>query len=87
MSEKPDKKPESAPHCIALPPRIRKPGAACLTKLPVLMGGAMILEAVVLFAGFKFLGGGSPKTVSGAELAGESHELPRLPRIFIARRG
>ena len=37
------------------------------SKLPVLIGIAMILEAVVLFAGFKFLGGG-PKP-AGAEVA------------------
>lgn len=41
-------------------------GGGLLTKMPVLLGGAMIIEAVVLFAGFKFLGGG-PKPVQ-AEL-------------------
>jgi len=30
-----------------------------MTRLPVLLGGVMILEAVVLFAGFKFLGSGA----------------------------
>jgi flagellar basal body-associated protein FliL len=39
-----------------------------LTKTPVLLGGVMLLEAAVLFAGFKFLGGG-PAPVAGAELA------------------
>lgn len=29
-----------------------------LTKLPVLLGGVMVLEAITLFAGFKMLGGG-----------------------------
>ena len=38
-----------------------------LTKLPVLLGGVMILEAAVLFAGFKFLGG-APHTAAGADL-------------------
>jgi flagellar basal body-associated protein FliL len=38
-----------------------------LTKTPVLLGGVMVLEAAVLFAGFKLLGG-KPKTVTGAEL-------------------
>ena len=38
------------------------------TKTPVLLGGVMMLEAAVLFAGFKFLGGG-PAPVAGAELA------------------
>ena len=41
--------------------------AGMLSKTPVLLGVAMVLEAVVLFAGFKFLGG-SPKT-AGAEVA------------------
>ncbi len=39
-----------------------------MTKTPVLLGGVMLLEAVVLFAGFKFLGGGVPQNVSGADL-------------------
>jgi flagellar basal body-associated protein FliL len=42
-----------------------------MTKLPVLLGGVMIIEAVVLFAGFKFIGGGSPRAAAGAELAAE----------------
>src|ERR1700733_1895398 len=44
-----------------------------LSKTPVLLGGAMVIEAIVLFAGFKFLGSGAPKQAAGAELvAGES---------------
>ena len=43
-------------------------GGGFLTKMPVLLGGVMIIEAVVLFAGFKFLGG-APRTAAGAELA------------------
>jgi flagellar basal body-associated protein FliL len=39
-----------------------------LTKLPVMLGGVMVIEAVVLFAGFKFLGGGKPQLVVGADL-------------------
>jgi flagellar basal body-associated protein FliL len=42
-----------------------------LTKLPVLLGGVMIIEAAVLFAGFKFLGSG-PKPSTGAELTEET---------------
>jgi flagellar basal body-associated protein FliL len=34
----------------------------------VLLGGVMLLEAAVLFAGFKFLGGGLPHAAAGAEL-------------------
>ncbi len=37
---------------------------------PVLLGAVMLIEAAVLFAGFKFLGGG-PDPVHGAELNGE----------------
>ena len=51
--------------------------AGMLGKTPVMLGGVMLLEAVVLFAGFKFLGSG-PKTAAGADLAttenhGQSH--------------
>ncbi len=41
--------------------------AGLLSKTPVLLGVAMLLQAVVLFAGFKFFGG-SPKS-AGAEVA------------------
>jgi flagellar basal body-associated protein FliL len=43
-------------------------GGGLMSKTPVLLGGAMIIEAVVLFAGFKFLGAGAPKPAAGAEL-------------------
>jgi flagellar basal body-associated protein FliL len=43
-------------------------GAGMLAKTPVVLGIVMVLEAVVLFAGFKFLGGGA-KTAAGAEVA------------------
>ena len=43
-------------------------GGGLLTKTPVMLGGVMMLEALVLFAGFKFLGGNGPKGASGAEL-------------------
>ena len=39
-----------------------------MTKTPVLLGAVMVLEAVVLFAGFKLLSGG-PKHAAGAELS------------------
>jgi len=39
-----------------------------LGKMPVMLGGIMILEAVVLFAGFKYLGAGAPRSAAGAEL-------------------
>ena len=73
MSDKPDKKPDAA----AAKDGAKKEGAAAdkkggglLTKLPVLLGGVMIIEAVVLFAGFKFLGS-SAKAAQGAEIATE----------------
>jgi flagellar basal body-associated protein FliL len=46
-------------------------GGGLMTKTPVLLGGVMILEAAVLFAGFKFLGGGHPASAAGAELTTE----------------
>src|SRR3954463_4419541 len=46
-------------------------GGGVMTKTPVLLGGVMILEAAVLFAGFKFLGGGHPASAAGAELTTE----------------
>ena len=69
MAEKADKKPDTAP---AKESAEKKPeaGAAMLSKTPVLLGVVMLLEAVVLFAGFKFLGGG-PKPASAVELAHE----------------
>lgn len=42
-----------------------------LAKTPVMLGGVMLLEAAVLFAGFKFLGGG-PTQAGGAEI--ETHD-------------
>jgi flagellar basal body-associated protein FliL len=46
--------------------------AGMLGKTPVLLGGVMLVEAIVLFAGFKFLGGGHPQQASGSELVTES---------------
>jgi flagellar basal body-associated protein FliL len=43
-----------------------------LAKTPVLLGGAMIIEAAVLFAGFKYLGGGTPQHAAGADLTTET---------------
>lgn len=66
MAEKAEKKPDAAP---AAAPAKGEPAAAgkkggggaggLLAKTPVLLGGVMLVEAVVLFAGFKFLGGGA----------------------------
>ncbi len=86
MAEKAEKKPEAAPAAAADKKdhgKEKEPAAAAghgaaaggggglFTKMPVLLGGVMIIEAVVLFAGFKFLGG-APKAAAGAELAATS---------------
>jgi flagellar basal body-associated protein FliL len=70
MAEKAEKKPEAAP---PKEPAEKKDGdkkaaGGLLAKTPVLLGLVMILEAAVLFAGFKFLGGG-PKSASAVELS------------------
>src|SRR5438874_3483362 len=94
MSEKPEKRPESAPPAGSKRDDSSAKAAAgaagagasgggksggagaagaagMLTKTPVLLGGAMLIEAIVLFAGFKFLGGGHPQLAAGAELTTE----------------
>jgi flagellar basal body-associated protein FliL len=72
MAEKAEKKPEgggAAKEEKKAAPAAKAAGGGLMTKMPVLLGGVMILEAVVLFAGFKFLAGGGPRTASGAELS------------------
>ena len=46
-----------------------------LTKLPVLIGGVMVIEAAVLLAGVKMMGGG-PATSEAAEVALDEHGNP-----------
>jgi flagellar basal body-associated protein FliL len=71
MAEKADKKPDAAPPKESAEKKPEAGGpAAMLSKTPVLLGVVMLLEAVVLFAGFKFLGGG-PKPASAVELVHE----------------
>jgi flagellar basal body-associated protein FliL len=73
MADKPDKKPET-PSAGATDKPAAKGGL--LRRTPVLLGAVMVLEAAVLFAGFKMLGGGGPSTAAGAELAtpdGDGH--------------
>jgi flagellar basal body-associated protein FliL len=73
MSDKPAKKPESEPAPKAEDKASVKKGGL-LTKLPVLLGGVMVIEAAVLLAGFKFFGS-KPSTAAGAALvAGEGGE-------------
>jgi flagellar basal body-associated protein FliL len=82
MAEKAEKKPDgagAAPAAAAAsaaggggaPAKKAAAGgiAGLLAKTPVMLGGVMILEAVVLFAGFKFLGAG-PKP-AGADVVTE----------------
>jgi len=45
-------------------------GGGLLSKTPVLLGGVMIIEAIVLFAGMKVLGG-HPQQAPGAELVAD----------------
>jgi flagellar basal body-associated protein FliL len=67
MADKADKKP--AAEAAGEKPAAKAGGmGALLTKLPVILGGVMLLEAVVLFAGFKFLASGAPKAALGADL-------------------
>jgi flagellar basal body-associated protein FliL len=68
---KKEKEPEPAPAPAADHADGGKKGAGgLLAKTPVLLGLVMVIEAAVLFAGFKFLGGG-PKNASAVELAHE----------------
>src|SRR5687768_12109683 len=69
MAEKADKKPEAAAEGGAAgEKKASKGGGNLFAKTPVLLGIVMFLEAVVLFAGFKFLGGG-PKEAHAVDLA------------------
>jgi flagellar basal body-associated protein FliL len=62
--EKPDKKSDGASGGEKSAPAKR----GLLAKTPVLLGAVMVLEAAVLLAGFKLLGGG-PQHAAGAELS------------------
>jgi len=73
MSDKPEKKPEAAAPAAAPAgdKAAEKPAkGGLLTKMPVVLGGVMLIEAVVLFAGFKVLGS-KPQAAPGAELVSE----------------
>ncbi|HSU69150.1 MAG TPA: hypothetical protein VLJ39_19860 [Tepidisphaeraceae bacterium] len=67
MAEKAEKKPEAAAPAEA-PAKPAKSGGGLFTKLPVLLGGVMVLEAAVLFGGFKLFGS-KPQPAAGAVLA------------------
>lgn len=75
MSDKPkDAKKADAPTADAGHGEAKKKGGigALLTKLPVLLGGVMVIEAAVLFGAFKMFGGGAAP-VAGAELHADAH--------------
>jgi flagellar basal body-associated protein FliL len=80
MAEKTEKKPDDKAAAAAAPAPAEKkhaPAAGGMLKsTPMMLGAVMILEAVVLFGGFKFLGGGA-KTAhadTSAEEPGEGGE-------------
>lgn len=64
MSDKPKKE---APPAAADDKHGASKKGGLLTKLPVLLGGAMVIEAVLLFAGMKMFGG-SPAASQAVEL-------------------
>jgi len=65
--KKPAAKAEAAPAPAAPAAAAKAGGGGMLGKTPVLLGGAMLIEAVVLFAGFKFITGGA-KNANAADL-------------------
>src|SRR5688572_26957169 len=68
MSDKPKEKKADAAPAEGDAHGAKKGGVgALLTKLPVLLGVVMVIEAAVLFGAFKMLGA-SPKPAEGAEL-------------------
>jgi flagellar basal body-associated protein FliL len=66
MAEKAEKKPEAAPPAAA-GHGDKKGGGGLLSKTPVLVGGAMVIEAVVLLVGIWIFKGSTPKTAQGAD--------------------
>jgi flagellar basal body-associated protein FliL len=70
MADKAEKKAEAAAPAAPAGAKAEESqsNGGFLTKTPVLLGGVMLIEAVVLFAGFKILGG-HPQVAPGAEIA------------------
>jgi len=77
MADEKEKRPDAAAAAAAKKDDGAKKAAAAggglMTKTPVLLGAVMIIEAIVLFAGFKFLGAGA-KQAEGATLVSETSE-------------
>lgn len=73
MADKDPKKPEpAAGEAKGADGKHSAGGGSFLTKTPVLLGGVMVVQAVVLFAGMKFLGFGAPSGAAAAELVAEA---------------
>jgi flagellar basal body-associated protein FliL len=86
--KKPEKKPQAAPAAAAAPaggsapapasrPQASEAPAAAKgggSKLPIVIGGVMIVEALVLCLGFRIMGAGTPHAAQGANLTSESSE-------------
>ena len=80
MAEKAEQKPDAAPtgppkepaekHDVPAKAAGKAGGGGLLAKTPVMIGLVMVIEAAVLFAGFKFIGGGA-KQASAVDLAHE----------------
>jgi flagellar basal body-associated protein FliL len=81
MPEKADKQAADAPAAGAGgDKKDARGGAGVLNKTPVLLSGVMLLEAVVLFAGINFLGGGpSMASAEAAALAQAEAKAKSLP--------
>jgi flagellar basal body-associated protein FliL len=75
MSEKAEAKPAAAPADKGGHGKeeagAKPKGGGLMSKTPVLLGGAMLIEALVLIVGFKVIAGG-PKTASAVELAADT---------------
>lgn len=77
MAEKERKSDDKSSASAPAPGQAKASGAAAgvvgmVKSTPVLLGAVMLVEAGVLFAGFKFFGGG-PSPVQGAELVADPH--------------
>jgi flagellar basal body-associated protein FliL len=91
-AEKKDSRPSSAPAADGAAAAKGGGITALLGKTPVMLGGVMLLEAIVLFAGFKFLGSSADLTSelkkeslddkSGAPEKGKSVEIQLLDSKF-----
>ena len=70
MAEKVEKKPAEPAAPAAQAKSTKESKGGLLTKTPVLLGGVMIIEALVLVVGFKVLGS-KPQQAAGADLVAD----------------